>query len=44
VARLAAAPVQAIDMVLRPKISPQPPTAKTTASAAKARISMLTIF
>ena len=40
-ARLAAAPVQAIDIVLRPKISPQPPTAITTASAGKARISIV---
>ena len=41
-ARLAAPPVQAIDLVERPKISPLPPVAMITASPGKARISMLT--
>ena len=39
--RLAALPVQAIELVERPKTSPQPPVASTRASAGKARISIV---
>ena len=37
-----ALPLQAIELVERPKIAPQPPLAMITASAGKARISMVT--